>query len=249
MMLTKTLQFDEDVLTVIRAMDWRDDGKLGVLTGGQLERQLYVRVSTALEAMGGKWNRKQGGHVFVLDPRPRVEGLVESGMLTVERDGFFETPLAVVQRMLELVTPHGNMLEPEAGLGAIANHLPRENLLCIEKNEQRAEALRQKGYLVFCCDFLDYCTQEHGMFNTIYMNPPFEEGQDILHVCHAYECLAEGGAIVAIMSEGSFFRQDDRAADFRTWLYHVNGISEKLSPDAFKESGTGVHARLVVIRK
>ena len=248
-MLTKTLRFDEDVLGVIRAMDWRDEGRLGILTGGQLERKLYIEVNKALESLGGKWNRKQGGHVFVLDPRPRVEGLIENGTLTVERDGFFETPLAVVQCMLERVTPVGMLLEPQAGLGAIADHLPRTNLLCIEKNEQRCEALRQKGYLVFCCDFLTYNGKERGMFNTIYMNPPFEEGQDILHVRHAHKCLVDGGAMVAIMSEGSFFRKDKRATAFRDWLEQVGGTSEKLPSDAFKESGTGVQARLVVIRK
>lgn len=81
------------------------------------------------------------------------------------------------------------------------------------------------------------------------MNPPFEEGQDILHVRHAYECLAEDGAMVAIMSEGSFFRQDKRAADFRAWLDLVGGSNEELPADAFKESGTSVRTRLVVIRK
>ncbi|MBU2249744.1 MAG: hypothetical protein KKD77_23560 [Gammaproteobacteria bacterium] len=51
------------------------------------------------------------------------------------------------------------------------------------------------------------------------------------------------------MSEGSFFRQDKRAADFRAWLDLVGGSNEELPADAFKESGTSVRTRLVVIRK
>lgn len=51
-MLTKTLKFDDDVLEVLSAMDWQDGGRLGVITGGQLERGLYMRVNKALENMG-----------------------------------------------------------------------------------------------------------------------------------------------------------------------------------------------------
>ena len=90
-MLTKTLKFDQEVLNVLRAMRWENDGTLGIISGGQLDRKLYERLNKALEAMGGKWNRKAGGHVFDADPRPAVEGLLDNGTLAVEKDGFFET--------------------------------------------------------------------------------------------------------------------------------------------------------------
>ena len=248
-MLTKTLNFDNDVLEVIRAMAWHDDGKLGVLTCGQLNRELYLRVNEAFAALGGKWNRKKGGHVFLTDPRQRVTGLVENGMLTVTRDGFFETPVAVVERMVELMYPVGSILEPSAGLGAIADNLPvrKEQVVCVEKNKQRAEVLRQKGYAVQCRDFLKYDVS--GKFDTIFMNPPFEEGQDVVHVRHAYNCLVYGGTMVSVVSEGPFFRNDYRARAFREWLEQVGGESHLLPPGSFRESGTRVHARLVVIRR
>jgi hypothetical protein len=50
------------------------------------------------------------------------------------------------------------------------------------------------------------------------MNPPFEKGQDIEHVRHAYDQLKPGGRVVAIMSEGPFFRSDKKATEFRDWL-------------------------------
>ena len=46
------------------------------------------------------------------------------------------------------------------------------------------------------------------------MNPPFENNSDIKHVRHAFELLApENGKLIAIMSEGSFFRNDKQATD------------------------------------
>jgi len=247
-MLTKTLQLDDNVLAIIRTMDWRDDGKLGVLMCGQLDRKMYNSVNKALAAMGGKWNRSKGGHVFPLDPRPQVAGLIENGVLTVERDGFFETPSEVVARMMELVQPRGRVLEPSAGLGGIADHLPisRDSLLCIEKNERRAEELQKNGYAVHHGDFL---AMMPGMFDTILMNPPFEQGQDIDHVQHAFECLAQNGSLVSVMSPGPFFRGDRKATEFREWFDSVGGYAEELPPNSFKQSGTGVNACLVVIRR
>ena len=246
-MLTKTLKFDDDVLGVLRGMEWNEDGTLGIITGGQLERPLYVSTNKALESMGGKWNRKAGGHIFKVDPRPSVEGLLESGVLEVERDGFFETPASVVDRMLELAWPNGRILEPSAGLGAIADRLPvsRDTITCIEKNQARADELIKKGYSTFCDDFL----QRTGLVaDTIYMNPPFEQGQDIDHVQHAYKLLAHVGTLVSVMSEGPFFRGDSKAKAFREWFQEIGGYSEVLPPGSFQESGTGVNARLVVLQ-
>ena len=73
------------------------------------------------------------------------------------------------------------------------------------------------------------------------MNPPFERGQDREHVRHAYGFLNPGGRLVAVMSEGPFFR--DRRADraFRDWLDALGAEVERLP------AGTGVQTRLVVL--
>lgn len=246
-MITKKLIFDNDVLDIIRLMRWDDDGKLGVLTSGQLDRKMYMAVNKALAAMGGKWNRNLGGHVFPQDPRPTVEGLLDDGSLLIELDGFFETPLPVVKRMIELVSPRGMVLEPSAGLGAIARHLAvaKDCIVCVEKNEQRVTTLREMGYRVLHGDFLAHT----GEYDTIFMNPPFEQSQDITHVQHAYNLLKDFGEMVSVMSEGPFFRATYKDMGFRSWLASVGGQSEVLPKDAFKKSGTVVSTRLVVIRK
>jgi hypothetical protein len=254
-MLTKTLKFDDDVLEVLRSMDWQDGGKLGIITGGQLERSLYVRTNKAFDALSGKWNRKAGGIVFSVDPRPQFEAVIENGTLEVERDGFFETPRQVVERMIELVPVdkvNNSILEPSAGLGAIVKSLiaygVRPNSIwCVEKNSDRALKLRDFVGDVFCCDFLIWNAPQK--FDRIYMNPPFEELQDIDHVTHAYNLLAHGGKMVSVMAESAFFRQDRKSTDFRLWLSNINAHIENLPEGSFKESGTGVNARLVVIEK
>lgn len=249
-MITKQLRFDDDVLDILRSMDWQQDGLVGILTCGNLDRPMYLKVNKALAAMGGKWNRKLKGHLFPIDPRLTVTDLLEDGTLTIEKGGFFETPPAVVQKMLDLIIIdwENAILEPSAGLGAIADQLPidREKIICIEKNPQRVDVLRSKGYYAICTDFLTFVGPQ---YNTIVMNPPFEVGQDILHVQHAYTLLALGGWLVSVMSEGPFFRSDKKATAFREWLEDVGAYSHKLEPGSFKESGTGVSARLLTIHK
>jgi 16S rRNA G1207 methylase RsmC len=60
------------------------------------------------------------------------------------------------------------------------------------------------------------------------MNPPFSNGQDIDHVRHAFDLLADGGRLIAIMSEGTFYRSDKKAVNFRAWLDEHSGTSERL---------------------
>ncbi len=78
------------------------------------------------------------------------------------------------------------------------------------------------------------------------MNPPFENGQEIDHVRHAFSLLAPGGRLVSVMSEGPFFRSDSKAIAFRAWLDEVGAETESLPENAFvevKRSGRRVHER------
>lgn len=248
-MLTKKIKFDDDVIEVLKSANWSSDG-LSVKIVQQLDRQLYVKVNKALEAAGGKWNKSAKAHVFSTDPRQTIEGIVENGYAEVEKDGFFETPEAVIMRMFELLPPAANdfTLEPSAGLGAISSKLmdAKATVISIEKNIERFRAMLDKGIPTVNLDFMEY---HGGPYDKIYMNPPFEMGQDIQHVMHAYDLLAEGGALVAIMSEGPFFREDNAAKKFRLWLENLDGYNEKLPPSSFRESGTEVNARVVLIQK
>ena len=83
------------------------------------------------------------------------------------------------------------------------------------------------------------------------MNPPFENGQDMDHVRHAFGFLKPGGRLVSVMSSGAFFRGDRKALEFRDWLASVRGKDEQLPAEAFKGAfrSTSVSTRLVIIDK
>lgn len=49
------------------------------------------------------------------------------------------------------------------------------------------------------------------------MNPPFERGQDVDHILHAYPMLAPKGILTAIVSAGVFHRKDNKARGFRSF--------------------------------
>jgi len=174
--------------------------------------------------------------------------------------GFFPTPIDVISIMLEKSQIGSKMivLEPSAGKGDIADAVrdaadPTVNVLVCEINQKLREILTLKGHMVLCqdgsYDFLDMLIPNNSIIDRILMNPPFEKGQDIDHVQHAYQILKSGGRLVSIMSMGPFFR--GTAFKFRTWFDEVGGEMEKLPPESFKDGfcSTGANAVLVTIDK
>lgn len=169
-------------------------------------------------------------------------------LLRYDIPGFYPTPSNLAYRMCKMADLHSSMavLEPSAGTGNIADEIRKCGCepVTVEINHSLADVLRSKGYNPYEQDFLTF----NGMFNRIILNPPFEQMQDVDHVRHAYDCLAAGGRIVAIMAESAFFRSDRKAISFRLWLDEV-GTSERLPEGTFGVSGTQVNTRLVRIVK
>lgn len=168
----------------------------------------------------------------------------------------FPTPPELAKRMVNLCDDpifsgaSTKWLEPSAGTGRIAQAIRNagHEPICIELSYSAYEFLVSRCFDVTQGDFLELDPTTHKA-DVILMNPPFSNGQDIDHVKHAFEILGEGGRIVAIMSEGSFHRSDNKAKQFREWLEDVCHWTEELEPGTFKSSGTNVKARLVVIDK
>lgn len=171
----------------------------------------------------------------------------EKELRLYKEKGFFVTPKNIAQDMARRADIQGgeSILEPSAGLGNIADNLPKKQTKVIEQNYERRQLLADKGYDIVGQDFLEHT----GKYDKIIMNPPFENMQDVVHIQHAYDLLKPGGKIVSIMGESPFFRTDKKAVMFRDWLESVGGTSEKLPLGAFKESGTGVSSRIVEITK
>lgn len=167
--------------------------------------------------------------------------------------GFFPTPKEVVEIMIGY-TPIYNwegckFVDPSAGAGHITDVVseayPGIQIDVIEWNYTLQELLKQKGYNLVGSDVFQ-CNGNQ--YDVAFMNPPFENGIDMEHVMHVYNNLLKpGGSLCAVMSAGVFFRQGKKEQKFREWLDEVGGYRVDLEPGAFKESGTGVNACLVVI--
>jgi predicted RNA methylase len=222
----------------------------------KFDRATYLMVDEAMQAIGGKWNKKEQGHVFPSDPSDLIEAIVESG--TFERQktdnfGFFPTPPDLVREMLHKagVTPGARVFEPNAGNGAIAE-LAAEivgygNVVTLELQETNAAILRKKGFNPIVGDFLAYESDER--FHFVLMNPPFAKQQDINHVMHAWKFLAQGGRMIAIMSASVKFRENAKTSEFRAFLESHGGVITDNPAGAFKSSGTGVSTVTIAIDK
>lgn len=170
----------------------------------------------------------------------------------VKIEGYFPTPYEIATRMILLANYSDDehvVLEPSAGTGELAEAIRATGakVHCIEVDPRFCEVLRLRGFEhITCADFLQ-CREP---YDCIIMNPPFEKLADTDHVRHAYELLKpDRGNLVSIMSVGAFANQNGKAAKFREWLKDKDYFTEDLPSGAFKESGTSVNAKILVIRK
>jgi predicted RNA methylase len=198
-----------------------------------------------------EWKRLTSG----ADKAPEEDPVkkINRDLIGMKIPGFFQTPEPLVEVMLNLANIQKGMrvLEPSAGAGAIARALRSRGaeLVCFEYNYMLAKLLEAQNISATRGDFLTALPGQLPI-DAVVMNPPFEKGQDTEHVQHAYHWLKPGGGVlVSIMCEGPFFRVDKKSVAFINWLSSVGGQSYQLPPNTFKESGTSVATRIVIIRK
>lgn len=216
----------------------------------QLDRKLYVAVDKVLKGMGGKWDRRRGGHVFADNPERKLAAVLNSGQLAFDsKNGFFETPRHLVDWMIKLarIEDGERVLEPSAGKGAIADRIqelyPNAEIICVEQNAERASILLSKGHLTWHRPFEEF--DDADGFDRVVMNPPFQCSLDARHVLRAYEMLRPGGILVSICGAGVQFRKEKVYEQVRSLASSI----EDLPADTFKESGTRVNTCLLTISK
>ena len=257
-MKTKKYNFQPQTLIILDEMEFKDVAGVthGFITT-TLDRSAYVRVNKAIVALGGKWNRKAKAHIFKVDPRDELRSLLDAdGKLEQIDYEFFATPRAIANRMIELssVKRFDIVLEPSAGYAAIALalcvHNGALNLTVNDLNEQCFNALVLAGWETLLDRPVDFLSLDHKFdndFDIVLQNPPFSK--DIEHVYKAYDVLCEGGTLVSVVSEGPFFRFHKRDMAFREWLGNRNADIFHLPRGAFRNSGTDVKARLILVHK
>jgi predicted RNA methylase len=262
------MKISQDVLEVLSRCRIDD---AGVFLPAALDRKLYLRVDTVLQAIGGKWNRKAKCRVFEHPAADRLDDAIVSGEVDKPADfGYFPTPEPVVKHLLvraDLQVGH-TVLEPSAGQGAIADACKRVAfvVMCAELLEANRAVLKKKKHVLIGSDFLQMpfprdpgrWTQDGfdgNFFDRIVMNPPFAKQADIRHVQHAFKFLRpgrgskSGGRLVSVMSSGVTFRQDKLSVAFREFVADHGGLVEPLPEHSFRESGTDVNAVVVTLVK
>lgn len=211
---------------------------------GEAVERLLPKIATARAASQQHWQKAKELKTAIKDNQNERE------LIQGHNFDLFPTPPELAAEMVRRArVGQGDLvLEPSAGTGRIAKAAKEAGawVTCVEFNQSLISRLRDIGDEVYCKNFLEY--ESSVKFNVVLMNPPFSNGADIDHVRHAYDIFDEGD-LIAIMSEGSFYRSDKKATAFRQWLDEVGGESEQLPPNTFKQSGTGVNARIVTIKK
>lgn len=250
----------EEVLDILSRC--RVEGNVLFLPEARLDRKLYVTVNKVLEDMGGKWNRKERGHVFSIGDPAKMLDVV---LLTQEaRDlkkefQFFPTPKPIMHLLCDLaelddIGPETTVMEPSCGDGRMADAIMEYHpggLVCFEVNPGMSKYLNGKPYTVKYVDFLTVTREDLGApgVDRVVMNPPFTRLQDVDHILHAFELMNEGGILVSVVSEGPFFRNDKKAVEFRNFLDENMAAVYDLDAGAFHESGTNIKTRLIKIVK
>lgn len=230
------------------------------LTDGQLHRTLYQAVDKVLKALGGKWDKRAGGHVFASGLGDQLSAALASGVdvdaaRTAEQ---FFTPPAVAAEVFsraELRADH-HVLEPSAGMGALLAEPIRLGCLitAVEADERLATGLAGllgggHGCGVWNADFLTWEPVARAPIDRVVMNPPFGRGKDMLHVIHALRLLRPGGRLVAVMSPHWTFATNASTIAFRDGLRGFRHFWQHLPPASFRSSGTDVNTGILTIDK
>lgn len=137
---------------------------------------------------------------FDYDAAPVLREIVTSGCIPDQRaHQFYPTPerLAVLAIEAAEIGDADTVLEPSAGQGGIADHLPKDRTTCVEVSDLHCLILAGKGHVVRHADFLTWAPGR--TFDRIVMNPPFSEGRWLAHTQHAADMLAPTGRLVAIL--------------------------------------------------
>lgn len=242
-MRTKTVNLDE--ATKATLMRSRIEGN-NLYLPGKLPRDEYQKVAKAIEAAGGKWNRKAECHVFPADVRKTLNiGEDTVSVVNVQQTWqTFFTPPELARDMVRIhasITIGQSVLEPSAGTGNLIQAIVddvRCDIMAFEIHPELAEGLRSKfpNVAVVNGDFLKSAGTMK--FDRVVMNPPFSRGDDVKHIMHALTFLRKGGRLVSICSGGP-------AAERKLKPFASNWIP--VEAGTFAQSGTNIATVMLTI--
>jgi hypothetical protein len=140
---------------------------------------------------------------FDYDPVPVMDQIIFTGVVPEQTSyQFYATRSVIGLEAAALLGVHEglNYCEPSAGVGDLAQYLPKESTTCIELAQVRAKVLEAKGYKAIQADFLEWAALNKTVrFDGILMNPPFSLGRANAHLQAAASLLPSDGRLVAIL--------------------------------------------------
>lgn len=136
---------------------------------------------------------------FDYEPGEVLREIILSGCIPDQKaHQFYPTPDSLAHIAVDLadIEEGHTVLEPSAGMGGLADLLPKERTECVEISSLHCKVLESKGYRTEQADFLNW---KAGSFNRVVMNPPFSDGRWQAHTQHAASMLRDKGVLVAIL--------------------------------------------------
>jgi len=231
------------------------EGNVVKLPNVQLDRKLYQEVAKSLQLIGGKWKGgKVAGFVFATDPTDLLSEIANGEKRNLKKEfQFFATPEKLADKLVYLadLKETDTILEPSAGQGAIIKAINKfVNVVpdCFELMDINVIVLNKSG-LKFKLIGSDFLKHNGKTYNKIIANPPFTKNQDIDHLTKMYKCLSRGGKLVCIASESWVNGSQKKQVEFRDWINELDAEILDIEKGAFKESGTMVGGKIVVIDK
>lgn len=176
----------------------------------------------------------------------RLRDLIFNARLHQEGDIQF-TPEALAKEVVALsgIDSDSHVLEPEAGIGSIADAVKEvtDQVDCIERMAAFREILQRKKHNLIAYDLLE--TESKPVYDAVLMNPPFSE--ECEHIQKAFEFVRPGGSLVAVCSPAIQWKNTRRYTQFRDWLAEHTHSFSKLSGSKFEM--TGVNTVILVMDK
>jgi hypothetical protein len=224
----------------------------------------YSVVKQVVQALGGSWTRNVQAFTFARDTdvNALITGLLSEGRTPLSAraaDGFVSTPPDLGERLcawpctdLAWLPPGARVLEPSAGHGALVGAILRVNpqvaVTAVEPDRRRALALRNShdGVRVHTSTFEEFAADAQAggeRFAAVVMNPPFAVPGNraiwIEHILLAWELLAPGARLVAVVPASLTYHQGRQHQDLRE-LTATYGGHQPLPDDTFAAAGAGV---------
>lgn len=186
------------VLEVLRNLRMKDNRTVSFGYYSLTNSKVLAEAERVLVSIGGVPSNREVA--FDYNARDAIDEIIISGCIADRATHqFYPTPEVLAQAVIGMagIGPTDSCLEPSAGIGGLADFLPKDRTTCVEISPLHCTVLESKGFATERADFMGWRPER--TFDRIVMNPPFSEGRALAHVQAAFQHLAPGGRLVAVM--------------------------------------------------